>query len=405
MSLLPYLYFSYLQVSDAEIDKVLMEESDPRKALIFIPDITGFTEFVNNTEITHAKHIISEQLEILIDSNEIGLEVSEIEGDAILFYRFGQAPTAAELLAQVQKMFVNFHANLKRYETQRICQCGACSGASNLSLKFVTHYGELVFEQIKTHTKLFGKDLIVAHRLLKNQVPEREYSLITHELIDACSGWVDMKHTAWSDPVEGEETYDFGTAKYCYLPLNELKSHIPEPRIEDFALKGPSRKIMDFEQVVEAPIDLAFNVLSDYAIRHEWMPMLKNSDKLNTKIPKNGQTHRCVINGDDSDPFIIAHNIETNNDVITFKETNQNGVQMIAYTLRKVSPAITRLHVLIFMKMSFIAKLKYDLMSKKKVESLYQSTFKSFAQYCQKLVSEGNQPASEILLEPTSETA
>ena len=84
--------------------------------LLFIPDISGFTKFVNTTEIHHAKHIIEELLEVLIDANEIGLELSEIEGDALLFYRKGKAPNMAELLAQVQKMYVNFHAHLKNGE-------------------------------------------------------------------------------------------------------------------------------------------------------------------------------------------------------------------------------------------------------------------------------------------------
>ena len=47
--------------------------------------------------------------ETLIDATEIGLEVSEREGDAILFYRSGAAPTATELLAQIQRMYVQFH--------------------------------------------------------------------------------------------------------------------------------------------------------------------------------------------------------------------------------------------------------------------------------------------------------
>ena len=56
------------------------------KSLLFIPDITGFTEFVNNTEIEHGQHIISELLEKIIDSNELSMEISEVEGDAVLFY-------------------------------------------------------------------------------------------------------------------------------------------------------------------------------------------------------------------------------------------------------------------------------------------------------------------------------
>ena len=38
-------------------------------ALIFIPDISGYTEFLTTTEIKHSKHIISELLEIIIAGN------------------------------------------------------------------------------------------------------------------------------------------------------------------------------------------------------------------------------------------------------------------------------------------------------------------------------------------------
>ena len=59
------------------------------KGLVFIPDISGFTNFVTNTEIEHSRHVIQELLELLIDSNPLKLEISEVEGDAILFYKFG----------------------------------------------------------------------------------------------------------------------------------------------------------------------------------------------------------------------------------------------------------------------------------------------------------------------------
>ncbi|MEM6380660.1 MAG: DUF2652 domain-containing protein, partial [Bacteroidota bacterium] len=55
--------------------------------VLFIPDISGFTRFVKTTERNHSRHIISELLELLIDENDIGLTVAEIEGDAILFYK------------------------------------------------------------------------------------------------------------------------------------------------------------------------------------------------------------------------------------------------------------------------------------------------------------------------------
>ena len=73
------------------------------QGLIFIPDISGFSRFVNETEINHSRLIIQELLETIINANEIGLEISEIEGDAILFYKFGEPPELEKLYRQVEK--------------------------------------------------------------------------------------------------------------------------------------------------------------------------------------------------------------------------------------------------------------------------------------------------------------
>ncbi|MDM0108560.1 DUF2652 domain-containing protein [Variovorax sp. J22R24] len=156
--------------------------------LFFIPDIGGFTRFVTETEISHSQHIVSELLELLVDSNEIGLEVSEFEGDAVLFYRKGELPTLDELLAQARKMFLNFHGHLKKREAVRVCQCGACAGMHKLTLKFIAHSGPASTMEVKGHSKFIGKSIIVAHRLLKNTVPESEYLLVTQETLDQLQG-------------------------------------------------------------------------------------------------------------------------------------------------------------------------------------------------------------------------
>lgn len=55
-----------------------------KQAFYFIPDISGFSGFVENTAIEHSIHIVSELLEILLDNNILNLKLSEIEGDALL---------------------------------------------------------------------------------------------------------------------------------------------------------------------------------------------------------------------------------------------------------------------------------------------------------------------------------
>ena len=49
------------------------------KSLLFLPDISGFTEFVQTTEINHSQHVISELLDILADANTQNLQLAEVE--------------------------------------------------------------------------------------------------------------------------------------------------------------------------------------------------------------------------------------------------------------------------------------------------------------------------------------
>src|SRR5687768_5005847 len=153
------------------------------RGLLFIPDISGFTRFVNKVDIEHGRMIIQELLEILVNANQIGLTISEIEGDAILFYKYGDSPDMETLYKQVEKMFTDFHKSLLAYDMTKYCQCTACSSAIDLTLKVITHYGEFADYKVQEFKKLIGKDVIVAHQLLKNDIDQHEYWLATDNLI------------------------------------------------------------------------------------------------------------------------------------------------------------------------------------------------------------------------------
>lgn len=381
-----------------------MKSASPSSAqptLLFIPDISGFTEFVHETEISHSEHIIAELLEALIDANEMDLQVSEIEGDAVLFYRNGPRPTAAETLAQVQRMYIKFHANLKKYESQRICQCGACISANNLALKFIIHYGDISINQVKSMSKLFGKDLIVAHRLMKNEISLTEYVLITNQVLDQCSTWVDIEQVAWDKPSMGNGSYDFGEVKYCYIALEALKPHIPEPTTEDFALPRMN-KVLSVESVISAPIELVFDVISDTHAKHHWVLGVKASDKTNGNITKNGSTHRCVMNEDENDPFLTSHSFQINRDLITWTDTNHIGQFNLVISLQRIGDRLTRTNLTVLQKQNPIKRILYNLLRKKGFAQFYEGSLKKLDEYCMSLQKEGKQHTAGILLEPTS---
>ncbi len=144
---------------------------------IFFPDISGFTEFVDQTEIEHGQHIIASLLEEIIESNYLDFVVSEIEGDAILFYKNTDDNDIEELLKLSQETHKKFHEKLKKLHASTHCACGACSSISSLSLKFIILIGNASSIKIHNFEKLYGLDVIIAHRLLKNEISDQEYVL------------------------------------------------------------------------------------------------------------------------------------------------------------------------------------------------------------------------------------
>jgi hypothetical protein len=369
----------------------------PQQALLFIPDITGFTDFVSHTEIDHAQHIIRELLEVIIDANDIGMEISEIEGDAILFYRLGRAPTAAELLAQVQKMFLRFHTHLKKYETHRICHCGACRTANDLSIKFIAHYGDISLNQVKSYQSLFGKDVIVAHRLMKNDIRHREYALFTHHLVQACKTWVEIEAVSWAPLQQSEQQYDTGTIRYCYLQLDLLMEHIPELKPEDYSMGRARTSILRFEGEIEAPIDQVFNVLADLPWRSRWIvgtdPVI---DQLNHEILQAGATHHCLA----GEPALISHDFQVSEEVITFTETNVKKTTCALYTLKKAGPGRTQLEAEWFIRPNPVMQTLFRLFMKKKFRRQVLASFKNLNDYCVKLRDRGEEHRYQLVLEP-----
>jgi hypothetical protein len=188
---------------------------------IFIPDISGFTQFVNTVELKHSQHIISELLETILDANQMGLKVSEVEGDAILFYKLGESPDMQVIYQQVENMFLSFHKHLERYESCNTCHCNACMSAIHLSLKIITHYGEFAEYRIKEFLKLVGKDVIVAHQLLKNDISVHEYWLITSDLSGGNIPGTFAPSLTWDHG--SKQVYD-GEISFHFAQLAHLKS-------------------------------------------------------------------------------------------------------------------------------------------------------------------------------------
>lgn len=270
------------------------EVSEEKKALIYIPDISGFTRFVNDTEIQHSQHIIEELLEVILQSNNLKMEVSEIEGDAILFYREGDPPQPDQISEQIKSMFINFHTYLQVIERDTVCQCGACRTASKLTLKFFIHYGEIGISRIRDHTQLMGKNVILAHRLMKNDVDSDEYLLMTEDYTNYHDRSQIEEHLNWSDIREGKITYEhIGEVCYNYLELSSLCSQLKPLLPASDTEKFPNP--IEIMTNIEAPMEFTYQVVTDLTRRTKWSEGLKKITYDEKEILRIGSKHICDL--------------------------------------------------------------------------------------------------------------
>lgn len=137
-----------------------------KKGIIVIPDFSGFTKFVFNTEMFVGEYVVKQLLGSLIESNKNYFQISEIEGDAILFYSFNKLPSYSELILMLSNMLDDFNRHIiaiNKYLNNEI----------ELSLKFIVHYGIFSEYSIGKFKKLYGKPVIEAHKFLKNKYAEK----------------------------------------------------------------------------------------------------------------------------------------------------------------------------------------------------------------------------------------
>lgn len=285
-----------------------MRSANQNVGTLLIPDISGFSEFVSGVELSHSQHIIAELLEIILDANILGFEVSEIEGDAVLFYRFGSPPSLPALQRQAEIFYLKFHEYLQQIKRDTVCKCGACQNVGKLTLKIIAHHGEIALTKIKGRFKLIGKDVIVAHRLLKNEVPSAEYLLLSEPLLQA----------------SGEKT-PAALQKYCvsYPHLGEfvvyahsmsyLRLQIPPSPEPHFPMRYPNPIVV--AKKVDAPMEIVHNLLFNFERMREWNPGLIKVEYDSNKPLRLGRSHTCVFE-DSSAEITLAHVVEKKNEVI-----------------------------------------------------------------------------------------
>lgn len=324
-----------------------------KQAFYFIPDISGFSQFVENTAIEHSIHIISELLEILLDNNVLNFSLAEIEGDALFMYSQRDL-SFPEIENQISTMVNSFRGHLHKYEHQRICNCGACATAIDLKIKFLLHKGRLDFIRVKDIKKPYGQDVNRIHRLLKNDAPLDEYLLLSNPTLKYLK--IDAEEAGFT---RIESKYDIHILPYYYKDLKAYKTKIEKETRSNIQVDEKADFII--ERNIKLSIERAFELISNFKYRKLWDTSLTGIEFNEGQVNISGSNHTCII-GNHKMKFETL-GIDSKAD-FSYGETTTNLPMANNYRfyilLDKLGPTSTRVKILNYVNLNWMGKMMED---------------------------------------------
>jgi uncharacterized protein DUF2652 len=194
---------------------------------LLIADIGGYTRFMkfHQASLAHAQEIVAQLLEAVIDATEADLKLAKLEGDAAFFYLSfppGKEQSLEFVAERAAAIYRAFHARASDLKINTLCVCDGCQQAGNLKIKLVGHFGEAAVQRVKNLTELAGVDVILVHRMLKNDVPIPEYMLMTepvHSRVD-----VSLRERSAAHPLD---LADLGPTESFYVDLERYVGEVP----------------------------------------------------------------------------------------------------------------------------------------------------------------------------------
>ncbi len=156
---------------------------------LLIADISGYTGYLAGVEIDHAQDILADLVGTVVSALRPGFRLAKLEGDAAFTYAPAEKVDGSLLLDTIERCYFGFRRRRRDVRQATSCECNACTRIPDLNLKFVVHHGRALHQKMAGRDELMGSDVILVHRLLKNDIVETlglsAYALITQACLDA----------------------------------------------------------------------------------------------------------------------------------------------------------------------------------------------------------------------------
>ncbi|MGH2610782.1 MAG: DUF2652 domain-containing protein [Tepidiformaceae bacterium] len=204
----------------------MAEGSRRRSGFLVLADISGYTAFLTGTELEHAQGIIEDLTRAILGTLTPPLTLVKLEGDAAFALSPEGRLSGDRILDVVERTYCDFADCRDDMQRRTTCTCEACANIPSLDLKFVVHHGEYLTHSVGGVEDLAGPDVILVHRLLKNDVREatgcRAYALLTEAAFATTPG-VGLRRQI-------EHTAEFGEVEAGVLDLSESLARLRDSR-------------------------------------------------------------------------------------------------------------------------------------------------------------------------------
>jgi len=271
-------------------------ESPIQHGYLILADISGYTSFIAETELDHGPNVLHHLITLILDQLTPALELAEVEGDAVFVYASASRISRGELLLElIEATYLAFRNRQRSMRHNATCPCKACQSISNLNLKFITHYGAYILQEVAGKKKPVGSCVNLAHRLLKNSVGStmgwEGYALFSETSLQQMG----------IDPDEayrGVETYEhLGDVRTVSTNLDARYQELVKSRREVLTEQKADRVE---SYVFQAPAPVVWDWLNDPHKRTRWF---KGSNWVVKERPY-GRTGRASKNHCTSSGFI-----------------------------------------------------------------------------------------------------
>ena len=158
-------------------------------ACLLLTDISGYTSYLAGVELDHAQDILADLMGTIVNALRPGFRLAKLEGDAAFMFAITEKLDGSLLLDTIERCYFGFRRRRRDVRQATSCECNACVHIPDLNLKFVVHYGTILRQRVAGQEELLGSDVILVHRLLKNEVMAstgiEAYALFSQQCVDA----------------------------------------------------------------------------------------------------------------------------------------------------------------------------------------------------------------------------